>query len=291
MADVQRARHRGRRGVDGVDSRRGRPTGRSGRCRPPPSGPTRWPRGPRDRASRGSRPARTARPGAIPSRPCVMIGLPYPACSGSTTPPPARWRRSGCGSPGGCPCTSAARPCTTSPHLGHGRFALVFDVLRRYLVFAGLRRHLRVQHHRHRRQDHRPGRRRGRARSTRSPRPTRHVWWEVMDALGRAAPGRDPARHRLRRPDGRADRGAGGARGAPTRPATASTCRCSTCPATACSPTSPSTRLRAGARVEADEEKRSPLDFVLWKKAKPGEPTWESPWGAGPARAGTPSAW
>ena len=39
--------------------------------------------------------------------------------------------------------------------------------------------------------------------------------------------------------------------------------------------------LRAGARVEADEEKRSPLDFVLWKKAKPGEPTWESPWGPG----------
>ena len=39
--------------------------------------------------------------------------------------------------------------------------------------------------------------------------------------------------------------------------------------------------LRAGARVEADEEKRSPLDFVLWKKAKQGEPTWESPWGPG----------
>ena len=39
--------------------------------------------------------------------------------------------------------------------------------------------------------------------------------------------------------------------------------------------------LRAGARVEADEEKRSPLDFVLWKKAKPGEPSWESPWGTG----------
>jgi cysteinyl-tRNA synthetase len=33
--------------------------------------------------------------------------------------------------------------------------------------------------------------------------------------------------------------------------------------------------------VEADEEKRSPLDFVLWKKAKEGEPSWEAPWGAG----------
>ena len=39
--------------------------------------------------------------------------------------------------------------------------------------------------------------------------------------------------------------------------------------------------LRAGARVEADEDKRSPLDFVLWKKAKPGEPSWEAPWGDG----------
>ena len=39
--------------------------------------------------------------------------------------------------------------------------------------------------------------------------------------------------------------------------------------------------LRAGARVEVDESKRDPLDFVLWKHAKPGEPSWESPWGAG----------
>jgi cysteinyl-tRNA synthetase len=39
--------------------------------------------------------------------------------------------------------------------------------------------------------------------------------------------------------------------------------------------------LRAGARVEVDEQKRDPLDFVLWKRAKPGEPSWESPWGDG----------
>jgi cysteinyl-tRNA synthetase len=37
----------------------------------------------------------------------------------------------------------------------------------------------------------------------------------------------------------------------------------------------------AGERVEVDERKKDPLDFVLWKAAKPGEPTWESPWGAG----------
>jgi len=39
--------------------------------------------------------------------------------------------------------------------------------------------------------------------------------------------------------------------------------------------------LRAGERVEVDESKQHPLDFVLWKTAKSGEPSWESPWGAG----------
>jgi cysteinyl-tRNA synthetase len=37
----------------------------------------------------------------------------------------------------------------------------------------------------------------------------------------------------------------------------------------------------AGARVEVDEQKRSPVDFALWKAAKPGEPSWDSPWGPG----------
>ncbi len=39
--------------------------------------------------------------------------------------------------------------------------------------------------------------------------------------------------------------------------------------------------MRAGARVEVDERKEDPLDFALWKAAKPGEPSWESPWGPG----------
>jgi cysteinyl-tRNA synthetase len=39
--------------------------------------------------------------------------------------------------------------------------------------------------------------------------------------------------------------------------------------------------LRAGERVAIDEAKRDPLDFVLWKAAKPGEPSWPSPWGDG----------
>lgn len=40
-------------------------------------------------------------------------------------------------------------------------------------------------------------------------------------------------------------------------------------------------QLESGARVEISEAKRDPLDFVLWKLAKPGEPSWESPWGRG----------
>ena len=39
--------------------------------------------------------------------------------------------------------------------------------------------------------------------------------------------------------------------------------------------------LKAGARVDPTEHKRNPLDFALWKAAKPGEPAWDSPWGKG----------
>ena len=39
--------------------------------------------------------------------------------------------------------------------------------------------------------------------------------------------------------------------------------------------------LQAGARIDVNTGKRDPLDFVLWKHAKPGEPQWDSPWGAG----------
>ena len=40
-------------------------------------------------------------------------------------------------------------------------------------------------------------------------------------------------------------------------------------------------QLQAGARVDVVDAKRNPLDFVLWKMSKPGEPTWDSPWGPG----------
>jgi cysteinyl-tRNA synthetase len=39
--------------------------------------------------------------------------------------------------------------------------------------------------------------------------------------------------------------------------------------------------MRAGSRIAVDDKKRHPMDFVLWKAAKPGEPRWDSPWGPG----------
>jgi len=39
--------------------------------------------------------------------------------------------------------------------------------------------------------------------------------------------------------------------------------------------------MRSGARIQVGEDKRDPLDFALWKGAKPGEPAWDSPWGPG----------
>ncbi len=43
----------------------------------------------------------------------------------------------------------------------------------------------------------------------------------------------------------------------------------------------PLEKLKGGARISVNEEKKHPYDFVLWKKAKPGEPSWDSPWGPG----------
>ncbi len=47
--------------------------------------------------------------------------------------------------------------------------------------------------------------------------------------------------------------------------------------------------MQAGARIEVGELKEHPMDFALWKGAKPGEPAWDSPWGPGD-RAGTLNA-
>ena len=47
--------------------------------------------------------------------------------------------------------------------------------------------------------------------------------------------------------------------------------------------------MQAGARIDVDSRKEDPMDFALWKSARPGEPSWESPWGPG-RPAGTSNA-
>ncbi len=165
------------------------------------------------------------------------------------------------------------------PHLGHGRFTLVFDVLRRYLLFTGLgvtyvsnitdiddNIIAKAQ------------------REGRSEEEVAHEfeerWWEAMDALGVLRPTAIP--HATEFVDAMVEmisellekdlayrtsdgvyldtakvNGYGLLAGQPLE------------------------SLRAGARVEGNDEKHTPLDFALWKNAKPGEPTWPAPFGEG----------
>ena len=165
------------------------------------------------------------------------------------------------------------------PHLGHGRFSLVYDVLRRYLLWANhdvtyvsnitdiddkiIARAAEEG-----------------VDPAEFAREQEVVWYDAMDAIGVMRPTADPhATAYVDQMVALIERlVAGGAAyetsdGVYFRPATVADygllARQSL------------ESLRAGARVEANEEKESPVDFALWKKAKPGEPSWPSPWGAG----------
>ncbi len=165
------------------------------------------------------------------------------------------------------------------PHLGHGRFALVFDILRRYMEFLGNRVHyvsnitdiddkiiMRAQ------QENRS--------YTEVAREFENVWWSAMDSLGVARP--DDIPHATSYvpsmveaigemiDKGYAYEASDGiyfSTGSISGYGLLARQRLDT--------------LRAGARVEENDEKRSPLDFALWKRAKAGEPSWPSPWGDG----------
>ena len=91
---------------------------------------------------------------------------------------------------------------------------------------------------------------------------------------------RYPSRHGLHRPDGRTDRVVSRTRHClPTSDGVYFDV--SSVPDYGLLAGQPLESLRAGARVEASDEKRSPLDFALWKNAKPGEPRWPAPFGEG----------
>jgi cysteinyl-tRNA synthetase len=165
------------------------------------------------------------------------------------------------------------------PHLGHGRFSLVFDILRRYLEWSGLE----VTYVSNITDIDDQIINRGREEE-RDPAEVaveyEASWYDGMDLIGVKRPDHDP--HATAYVDQMValieqlvskdvayetsdgvylDVGQVEGYGLLAR--------------------QPLETLQAGARVEVGDEKRSPLDFVLWKKAKPGEPTWPSPWGAG----------
>jgi cysteinyl-tRNA synthetase len=166
-----------------------------------------------------------------------------------------------------------------SPHLGHGRFSLVFDVLRRYLLFCGLdvtyvSNITDIDDKIIERAAERGVEPADLARTYEA------VWWEAMDSLGVLRP--DEAPHATAYVD---DMVALVERlmelGVAYETTDGVYLSVGDVPGYGLLARQPLDSLRAGARVESADEKRSPLDFVLWKKAKPGEPTWESPWGPG----------
>ena len=160
------------------------------------------------------------------------------------------------------------------PHLGHGRFSLVFDVLRRYLEWCGLE--VTYVSNITDIDDKIINRANDEGRDwTEIAARCEAVWWAAMDAIGVDAarpttPTPPTTSTQMVELDRRPHR-----RGAtPTRPTTACTSR----PAVGgrLRPAGPPVARVAAGRAPGSrsrEQKRSPVDFALWKKAKPGEPS------------------
>jgi cysteinyl-tRNA synthetase len=165
------------------------------------------------------------------------------------------------------------------PHLGHGRFSLVFDVVRRYLEWSG--NDVTYVSNITDIDDNIINRANEEGRSTEAvTEEYERVWWEAMDAIGVKRPTFDPhATAYVDRmielvselvADGDAYELSDGVYFSSDRVADYGLLARQSLDS-----------LRSGARVEANDEKRSPIDFALWKKSKPGEPAWDSPWGPG----------
>jgi cysteinyl-tRNA synthetase len=164
-------------------------------------------------------------------------------------------------------------------HLGHGRFSLVFDVLRRYLLWSGLE--VVYVSNITDIDDKIIARAEADGTSTEDvANRWEAVWWQDMDAIGVLRPTHTPhateyVEQMVALIADLIERGVA----------------YQTSDGVYFSPEhvddygllihQPLESLRAGARVTAAEEKRSPVDFALWKTSKPGEPSWPSPWGPG----------
>jgi cysteinyl-tRNA synthetase len=167
------------------------------------------------------------------------------------------------------------------PHLGHGRFTLVWDVLRRYLSWTGI--DVRFVSNVTDIEDKIIARAALEGRSTEAVAADYEaVWWQSMERLGVARPSDVP--HATDYVEHMVDLvGRLVARGHAYPGGDGVYFACETIGDYGLLARQSLDSLRAGARVEADEGagKRSPFDFVLWKLARPGEPSWPSPWGPG----------
>ncbi len=169
------------------------------------------------------------------------------------------------------------------PHIGHGRATLVYDVLRRYLEWSGLE--VRLVSNVTDIDDAIIN------RANNENRPWQEitakcesVWFEAMGKLGVARPTDVPHATGVRRADGVDDRRTGRHRPRATPPKMVCTSASSRSRTTACSSTRHLSDMIEGGgdrEVFGAENKHHPADFVLWKLAKPGEPSWPSPWGDG----------
>lgn len=165
------------------------------------------------------------------------------------------------------------------PHLGHGRFSLVFDVLRRYLLWAGndvtyVSNITDI--------DDKIIARAAEEGCSPEDLAARYedVWWDAMDAIGVMRPSHDPhATAYVPEMVSLVERLV--ARGAAYETSDGVYFRSAAVDDYGLLARQSIESLRAGARVEGNDEKQSPVDFALWKKAKPGEPAWPSPWGPG----------
>jgi cysteinyl-tRNA synthetase len=165
------------------------------------------------------------------------------------------------------------------PHIGHGRANLTFDILRRYLSFIGLKVHhvANVTD-----VDDNIIKRAAELGRTEADVAAEFEarWWESMEALGDLRPHEIPHATQYIE-DMVALVGELVAKGVAYETSDGVYLDVSQVDGYGLLARQSLDSLRSGARVEANEEKRSPLDFALWKKAKPGEPSWEAPWGAG----------
>jgi cysteinyl-tRNA synthetase len=165
------------------------------------------------------------------------------------------------------------------PHIGHGRQTLVWDVARRWFTFRGY--DVRFVSNITDIDDNIINRAtRDATTETQVARQFEDEWWRAMTAIGAAMP--DDIPHATQYVDQMVELIASFLESGVAYPTSDGIYfDVSRVPDYGLLAGQPLESLRAGARVEANDEKRSPLDFALWKNAKPDEPSWPAPFGSG----------